>query len=202
MEYVYAKGRISIAKKLLSLDEFVLSFTKLLEKAGVRYVIVSGYVGIFFGRSRNTEDVDILIERCGKETFAALWSLASRDFECMNAKNPETAYARYLDRDSALRFHKKGEFIPNIELKFTKNEIDDFTLENRVEIVLNKSHRIFFPPMEMQVAYKLYLGSEKDIEDSRFLYGLFGDKLDKEMLRNALRMLDVPKDIISYLGEG
>ena len=77
MEYVYKKGRIKLSKELLKLDEFVLSFIKLLDAAGIRYVAVSGYVGIFFGRSRNTEDVDILIERCSKEKFLKFWKTKS-----------------------------------------------------------------------------------------------------------------------------
>lgn len=200
MEYRYEKGKISINKELLSLDGFVLSFTKLLDAADIKYVIVSGYVGIFFGRSRNTEDVDILIERCGMDKFSKLWSSMATEFECMNASDQENAHGNYLEKNSALRFYKKDSFIPNIELKFIKNEIDRFSLENRVEVTFNKVHKMFFSPLEMQVAYKLYLGSEKDLEDARFLYKLFYHDLDKGLLNNALSALKIPKSAISYLG--
>lgn len=201
MEYRYEKGKISINKELLSLDGFVLSFIKLLDAANIKYVIVSGYVGIFFGRSRNTEDVDILIERCSTDKFSKLWSSMAVEFECMNASNQENAHGNYLEKNSALRFYKKDSFIPNIELKFIKNEIDRFSLEKRVEVTLNGIHKMFFSPLEMQVAYKLYLGSEKDLEDARFLYKLFYHDLGKGLLNNALSALKIPKSAISYLGE-
>jgi hypothetical protein len=200
MEYAYTKGRIEIKKELLKLDEFVLSFVKILDTAKIKYVIVSGYVGIFFGRSRNTEDIDILIERCSKEKFIEFWTLAGTEFECMNSTDRENAYKDYLEQNSALRFHLKGSFIPNMELKFIKNEIDRFTLENRIEIVLNRMRTLFFSPLEMQVAYKLYLGSEKDLEDARFIYKLFSVNIDHTLLKEMLSVLKVPKPIINYLG--
>lgn len=202
MEYVYEKGRIKLSKELLKLDEFVLSFIKLLDASGIKYVVVSGYVGIFFGRSRNTEDVDILIERCSKEKFLKFWNLVTAGFECMNAASPEKAYLDYLEQNSSLRFHLKDAFIPNIELKFIKNELDKFTLENRIEILLNEIHVLFFSPLEMQIAYKLYLGSEKDLEDARFIYKLFFNNLDKKLLNDMLSVLKVSSSMILYLGEG
>lgn len=41
-----------LERELSMLDKFVIGFTRLLEKHGVRYVVVSGYVAIVFGRSR------------------------------------------------------------------------------------------------------------------------------------------------------
>lgn len=57
MEYIADKKEIILDKELNNLDKFVLEFTELLEE----YVVVSGYVSILFGRSRMTEDVDLLI---------------------------------------------------------------------------------------------------------------------------------------------
>lgn len=45
------------------LDEMVLEFTEILDEDDIDYVIVSGYVAILTGRSRATEDIDIVIER-------------------------------------------------------------------------------------------------------------------------------------------
>jgi len=98
MEISYSGSIIELKKELTNLDRFVIGFTSLLNKLNSKYVIVSGYVAILFGR-------------------------------------------------------------------------------NRREVTLN-SHRLFISPLELQIAFKLYLGSEKDIEDARFLYSLFIDKLD------------------------
>ena len=52
---------IVINRELSELDRFVLDVIDVVEKHA-RYVIVSGYVTILFGRSRGTEDVDFVIE--------------------------------------------------------------------------------------------------------------------------------------------
>ena len=53
--------RTIIEKELSNLDNFVHQFIGLLESLKIEYTIVSGYVSILLGRSRGTEDVDILI---------------------------------------------------------------------------------------------------------------------------------------------
>ena len=48
------------------LDEFCIKFCKVLEKQ-CRYIVVSGFVAISSGRSRATEDIDIIIEKLDLE---------------------------------------------------------------------------------------------------------------------------------------
>jgi uncharacterized protein (DUF1330 family) len=52
LEVVYHGSTVVLERELSMLDKFVIGFTRLLEKHGVRYVVVSGYVAIVFGRSR------------------------------------------------------------------------------------------------------------------------------------------------------
>lgn len=52
-------GTIHIDRKVVTaLDRFVVSVTGIVERY-TRYVIVSGYVAILFGRARGTEDIDL-----------------------------------------------------------------------------------------------------------------------------------------------
>jgi hypothetical protein len=44
---------------------------------------------------------------------------------------------------------------------------------------------------ELQIPYKLFLGSEKDIEDARFLFKLFKDNLNIVLLKMFLNKLKV-----------
>jgi hypothetical protein len=61
MDIRYSKDTITFSEKHLTLlDMFVLGFIRVLELC-TPYVIVSRYVAILFGRSRGTEDVDILV---------------------------------------------------------------------------------------------------------------------------------------------
>ena len=187
MEFTFTPEKIHLDKELRSLDEFVLSFIRYLDETGIQYVIISGYVILFFGRERNTEDVDLFVENLSREKFSGFWKSLTPEFECLNATNPDSAFDMFSE-GIALRFHKKGSFIPNIEFKPMKNPLDVYSLENRVKVECN-GKTLYFSPLELQVAFKIELGSEKDIEDARFLYKLFKDYLDKKLLKEMLAKL-------------
>ncbi|MBI4454195.1 hypothetical protein HY636_06125 [Candidatus Woesearchaeota archaeon] len=198
MEYKYTKERIELEKELNTLDEFVLSFTAILNKLNLNYVIVSGYVSILFGRNRSSEDVDIILEKITLAQFEIMWNELNKLFECIITENVKDAYNDYLTTGCAIRFSKKGEAIPNIEIKFPKTELDIWTLNNKKEILLNRNH-LFISPLELQIPFKLFLGSEKDIEDARFLYNLFKDKLNKALLLEFNRKLNIDEVFNRYL---
>lgn len=198
MELDYTKTRIVFKKEFSSLDKFVIDFTSVLNKLGAEYVLVSGYVAILFGRSRSSEDVDIFIGKLDFTKFKRLWNGLYDDFECLNTNNPREAYERYLLNNLALRFSRKGSFIPNIEMKFPKIEIDFWTLAEKKEVLLN-GYKLFVSPLELQIPFKLYLGSEKDIEDAKHLYKLFKDKLNLELLQKFNRKFKVEEVFDKYL---
>ena len=54
-------------------------------------------------------------------------------------------------------------------------------------------------PLEMQIAYKLFLGSEKDIEDAKHLYNMFKDKLDASLLKEFNKKLKIEEAFKRYL---
>ena len=116
----------------------------------------------------------------------------------MNTSDRESAYEDYLLKNDALRFSRSGKFIPNIEMKFPKLSLDDWTLKNRMKVLLNSSI-IFISPLELQIPFKLYLGSEKDIEDARFLYKLFRDNLNTNLLTDFIQKLKIEVLANKYL---
>jgi hypothetical protein len=69
-----------------------------------------------------------------------------------------------------------------------------------VELNINK-RRIFISPIELQIAYKLALGSIKDIKDARFLFKLFEQDINKKELDFWIRSFKIKKEIIEQLGE-
>ncbi len=177
MKFSYDEDIIEINDKDLSeLDKFVFDFIKILQKH-VKYVIISGYVAILFGRNRSSEDVDIFIEKIDNKTFNNLWQEISKDYECINTSNIKDAYEKYLSEGLAIRFAKKKTFIPNIELKFPKGYLDLWTLSESKKVIINKK-TLFISPLELEIPYKLFLGSSKDIEDALHLYSLFKDYID------------------------
>lgn len=198
MRIKFLRGVIELKKNLNSLDQFVISFTSILNKLEIKYVIVSGYVSILFGRNRASEDIDLFAEKMTFNKFERLWKEITKEFECINALKSKTAFNEYISLNHALRFSKKGTFIPNIELKFPKVELDDWTLEQRKEVLLNKQ-KIFISPLELQISYKLFLGSEKDIEDARFLYKLLKGNIDLSLLKEFNKNLKIEALFNKYL---
>jgi len=198
MNIKYSKNRIEFEKELNALDKFVIDFTFILNKLNIKYVIVSGYVSILFGRSRTSEDIDLIVEKLNFDKFRKLWENVYKKFECIIEKNSEHAYKEYLLTGHAIRFSKKDKFIPNIEMKFPKIDLDFWVLEERREVLLN-NYKLFISPLELQIPFKLFLGSEKDIEDARHLYSIFKDKLDLELLQEFNRKLKIEKLFNKYL---
>lgn len=193
MDITYSGRKIHFGgKQITLLDRFVFDFIGILEPL-TSYVIVSGYVAILFGRSRGTEDVDILIPPLEKEKFRELHNaLLSAGYEFLNAEDASGLY-EMLTGKMGVRIAKTGQFIPNIELKFFKDTVDRSVFQNRLEVILPGAG-VFISPIEIQIAYKLHLGSPKDIEDALFLFEIFGKYLDKEVLKEQMKAFGVRGD--------
>lgn len=161
------------------------SFVRLLEKHKVRYVLVSGYVAILFGRSRNSEDVDLFIEKLEGERWLSLWNELNSFFEQVTpAADAKEALEDYLSKGIALRFSVKDSAVPNFEFKFPKKALDFYGIANHVSCELN-GRRLEVSPLESQIAYKLFLGSEKDFEDAVHLFEVCKEHLNKEILHGG-----------------
>lgn len=198
MSVEFENGRWIVERPKSELDGFVDEFVRLLEKQNIRYAIVSGYVSILFGRSRNSEDIDLFIEKLDSGKFKAFWTEATKTFECINTNNEEGAYKNYLGERIAIRFCKREEVIPNIELRFPKTELDQWTLDNASSGIFNG--RLFkISPLELQIPYKLYLGSDKDFEDARHLWLVSKEHLNSGLLKEFIRRLGREKEAEKWL---
>lgn len=190
MEINIKNKKIKFSKELNQLDKFVIDFTSYLNKLKIKYVLISGYVSILFGRSRSSEDIDIFIEKLSYKKFKRLWEDLYKKFECITTEDPKSAYDDYLNDKHAIRFSYKGQYLPNMEAKFCKLDIDEWTLNNRKEVSVN-NHKLFISPIEIQIPFKFRLGSDKDIEDAIHLYDLFKNHLDKKKLYEFNQKLNI-----------
>jgi hypothetical protein len=200
MKIEVSRARIKLTKELNDLDKLVIDFVKILDRNKIKYVLVSGYVSILFGRSRSSEDIDIIVKKMSKRRFLDMWKeLSRKNFECIIPDNFESAYDKYLIKHTSIRFSRRDQLIPNIEFMFPKAEdLDNWVLKNGRKVLLNR--RILkISPIELQVAYKLFLGSEKDIEDARHLYQLFKENLNQKLLTRFLLKLDKKGRFNRYL---
>jgi len=205
MEYNVEEKEVILNRALSELDKFVIDFCKVLKD----YVIVSGYVSIIFGRSRATEDVDLLVKEMDVKGFKELWNKLDKDgFECINTSNIEEAFE--MLGEHAIRFARKGKPTPNIEFKVMKSDIGKYSYENKIKVILGEEE-LFVSPLESQIAYKLFLAadgtdeellSDKDIEDAKHLYKLFLEKINKDELLVLAKKLKVERRLRLLENEG
>ena len=164
------------------LNKFTEGFCRVVEKFA-KYIIVSGFVAISHGRSRGTEDVDIMIERMSFEKFKEMHeALVEAGFECLYPLTVENIYDN-LVRKLNVRYSWEGVELPNMEMKFAKDVLDDEQFESRQKIEFTDLD-IYFPKIEESIAFKEeFLGSEKDLEDAKYLRLIYEGKLDEDYIK-------------------
>ena len=164
------------------LDKFTEDFCDIVNNH-TKYIICSGFVAISHGRSRGTEDIDMIIEKLSLEKFEKLHQdLIKNGFECLQSEKMEEIYD-YLSRGDSVRYIRKGDYLPEMEIKFAKDELDNFQLNSRVKIPFTELN-VYFPKIEEAIAFKEeYLKSEKDLEDARHLRIIYEEKLDEEYIK-------------------
>ncbi|MDO8459623.1 MAG: nucleotidyltransferase [Nanoarchaeota archaeon] len=176
------------------LDIFVVKFLKILEKY-VDYVIISGYVSILLGRTRATEDIDVFIKPMKKETFSEFYKeLVKKDFWCLNGES-EKEILSYLEDGLAIRFAESGNYAPNFEIKYPKDDLDQETFGNYLTVVL-KIGEIRISSLERQIAFKkYYLASDKDVEDALHIEELFKGKIDLEKVNKYRELIKLRRNL-------
>jgi hypothetical protein len=186
---------LTISRELSDLDEDVVEFTRVLAACDVDYVVVSGYVAILTGRSRATEDVDVVIETLSEADGERLVStLKDRNYWGM-AMPLDELYSMLSDSDR-IRIAKEGEMYPNFEVWFVSNEVEREALSNALTAKLD-GNQIRISPLELQLAYKLRLAQRagsrngKDFEDALHLYITFEGQFNREALERYVEELGV-----------
>ncbi|MEM1572670.1 MAG: hypothetical protein QXS00_06465 [Pyrobaculum sp.] len=91
---------------------------------------------------------------------------------------------------ASVRFYKPPNLLPAFEVKPPRTPPQIYALENRVPAKLGRGV-VYISPIELQIAYKLKLGSDKDVEDAHFLYNALKDFINKEELETWLRRFGV-----------
>lgn len=197
MEYEFKDNTLKFNRILSDLDKFVLKFVNILEKQKIRYVIISGYVSILFGRSRATEDVDMYVEKFDSMKFKELSEILEKNgFWFINSDDEKELFGMLQDNLS-VRIAERDKVIPNIEMKFPKKDTDLLSLNQPLRVELNRNN-LFTSPLELQVAYKLLLGSGKDIEDAVYIYNTFKEILNRKSMIELVKKLKVENKARKY----
>lgn len=170
------------------LDKFCTDFCNIVERH-CKYIIVSGFLAIASGRTRGTEDIDMIIERISLEKFKEMFAnLSTEGFVCMQSNSPEEIYD-YLQDKTSVRFTRRDEELPEMEVKFSKDLLDEYQLKNRVKLKLTGLD-VWFSNININVAFKEeYLKSPKDMEDSRHLRIVYADLIDEEEINKIKQLI-------------
>ncbi len=162
------------------LDEFAENFCKIVEKH-CKYIIVSGFVAIAHGRSRGTEDIDMIIQKIDKTRFISLHDdLVKVGFICIQSDSPEIIYDNYLKQGISVRYTDNENFFPpEMEIKMVKDELDKYQIETRVKLPFTGAD-LWFSSIEMNIAFKEeLLKNDKDIKDAEHLRIIYKDKISE-----------------------
>lgn len=171
------------------LDELAIEFSRILDQFDIEHVYIAGYVSILAGRARSTEDIDVLIEPIDEATAEDLAeSLANEGY--WGPAMPLTSMYEMLDNGDNIWVAPEDQITPHLEVKFTRDEFDRASLGNAITARIG-DESIPIGPLELQIAYKLYLGAQKDIEDAVHLYTLFEGSLSTPRLEEWATRLDV-----------
>jgi len=199
MDIKYKDNEIILNKEPSKIDYLVLDFSDILKRNDIRHVLISGYIPILFGKNGEIEDIDILIQNISFEKFLKLWLEIENTYECKNTNDPVDAYNAYLKNYHSVSISKKESHLPYLKLKIIKNEIDRYVLKYRKILRLGERH-LYISPVEMEISYNLSRASEKEIEDARYLYNLFNEKLDTGLMDRYLKELKIPDESVeTYL---
>jgi len=188
---------VVIDKPPSDLDRLMLEVGGILDDVGIEYSVVSGYVAVLFGRSRATEDIDVITERFDNGTADELATRLQEAGYWGSAMPLEDVYET-LAEDLPVRVAEDGHRVPNVELKFASDEHDRISLDDAIHVRLG-GETIRIGSLEFQIAYKLNMGAPRDYEDALYLHEVAGPSLNRTALEEYVTKLGV-EDEYEQLG--
>jgi len=188
--YVVKNDVLIIQRNLTKLDLFVKSFLDVFKKHS-DYLVVSGFVSISTGRTRGTEDVDVLIPIMKEDEFRKLFSdLEKNGFWCYQGDTANEAY-NYIKNLNSIRFARKNEIFPNIEfVPFDKSKKAKYFEFNHPQNIQIKNFEFKIPQIEFEILYKeKILAGKKDLEDAAHLRAFFSEILKEKKFKEYLPII-------------
>ena len=190
VNYTFSNNELILTRDLTELDMFVRDFISVIS-LHTEYLIVSGYVSISTGRTRGTEDVDLLFSMLSYSEFDLLFKdLNSSGFWCYQGESSKDVFD-YIQEGISVRFARKDMLFPNMEcIPVTPlRKAKYFELTHPLKVKIN-DFSFLIPPLEFEILYKeLVLGSKKDLADASHLRVIFADILDDQKFKLFLPII-------------
>jgi hypothetical protein len=184
---------LTVSRELSELDKDVLEFTQILDACEVDYVIVSGYVAILTGRSRSTEDIDIILESLSEtETEQLVTELKDRGYWGM-AMPLDEMYSMLRSglpkTERCIRTSRRGSsrMTSSEKRSRTPSRLCSTKDRSRSARSNSKSHTNSGSRRRLTVL----MGNGKDFEDALHLYLTFEERFNTEQLEMYVSELGV-----------
>jgi hypothetical protein len=185
-------GELIVDREPNALDELAIQFSTMLDDIGIDHVFVSGYVAILAGRARATEDIDVLLEHAATDDIDRLVGKL-KDGGLWGPAMPLDSMEEMLEDN--IWIARDGEMVPHLEAKFVDDEYDRASLEQHIVATLTRVDATLpIGPLELQIAYKLYLGTPTDFEDAVHLHAMFEETLSTSALERWVGKLGVREE--------
>jgi hypothetical protein len=97
---------------------------------------------------------------------------------------------------TSIRYARPGNLSPNAELKFASKPHHHYSLDRRFPVDVN-GQRVYIGALEMDIAYKIMMGSEKDLADAQWVYDRTRGILDQRELKDLMEGLGAHADWIA-----
>lgn len=188
----FRKGELIVEREPNELDRLAITFTAILNDLDVRHAYVSWYVAVLTGRARATQDIDVLLERIDEPESARLVDRLNAEGMWGPAMPLDELYEMLANGDN-IWIAPEGQVVPHLEAKFVQDEADSTSLRDAI-VARIAGTTIPLGPLELGIAYKLFLGSQKDFEDAVHLYTLLSENLRTDDLERWVRKLGVEDD--------
>lgn len=175
-------------KNVNILGKFCEQFCRIVNKY-CQYIVVSGFVAIASGRTRGTEDIDMIIEKIDLKKFKEIFDkLKENGFVCMQSEDPEEIYS-YLKDNLSVRFTWRDKSLPEMEVKFVKDALDEYQLNSKVKLELTDLD-VWFSNINVNIAFKEeLLKSPKDLEDAKHLRIVYSEMVNEKEIEKVKEMI-------------
>lgn len=185
----FRDGVLVVDRDPNALDELAIEFSAMLSALEIEHVYVAGYLAILTGRPRATDDIDVIVEPLSKRDVETLVDELRNASYWGPAMPLEDMYGN-LTEGTNIWVAPDEQMAPHLEVKFPTDKFDRASLANAIDARVGNT-MIPIGPLELQIAYKLYLGGQKDLEDATHLYLLFEETLRKSELERWAGELNV-----------
>ncbi len=88
-----------------------------------------------------------------------------------------------------MRYVLKNQPLPEMELKFCKDALDEDQIKHRAKLPLTGLD-VWFSSINNNIAFKEeLLKSEKDLEDARYLRGIYSEQVNEEEINRVKHLI-------------